>query len=255
MITVTHNGRTGRWAENPSDWGEVRREVYAAGACGFDTEYHGIDVRTQSPLLAKVHVWSLAILTNELHPRGYRKAKGWTLPVSALHHFESLLTGDVKKIAHNAPVDIHSVYGTTGWAPENVWDSLSFARWMWPELKVRGGFGLKALMPEKLGRAPLGAFTDLFSRPTYKTKTRKVKLPCTCGADGCRKRSAGHVRGEALEEIQVDGPREQVPLEEIVPGHPLFELLVVYAQEDAEAAIELFSLWQKPSSTLGQANR
>lgn len=121
-------------------------------------------------------------------------------------------------------------------------DTLSFSRVVLPGLKKHG---LKMHMADSLGRTPMGKYKDLFARPRLVVKTRVKKMKettCSCGEPGCRKRK-GHERQtrtwEDVYEEVVEQGTELTPLKEIVPGHALFETLVQYASEDAEAALEL----------------
>jgi hypothetical protein len=111
---------------------------------------------------------------------------------------------------------------------------------------TRVSHGLKSWMHD-LGREPVGAFKELFKRPKLvaRCKVKKHKeRRCSCGTDGCRKR-VGHSKTvveweEQIEEVVQHG-YEITPLTEIVAssGHPMFPVLVKYAAEDAEAALEL----------------
>lgn len=239
MRSVTHAGRSVLWADTEADYRLVHDSVQRAAArgesVGWDTEFTDCDPSEESAVgRARVHVFSLALLTPDWHPRGYRRAAGVTLPASALGSRwirGFLLDPDVRKIAHNAPVDVHAA-ANAGVEVAGVVNSISLARWLLPG---RRSYGLKALAGDALGREPLGAFRDLFSRPGSKRVKRRA---CACGEAGCRRRVLPF-HSKLEEVVVVPHGREPVPLGEIAPGHELFDLLAVYAAEDAEMAVEL----------------
>jgi hypothetical protein len=168
---------------------------------------------------------------------------GFTLPGDAFSDARVrgvLEDPDIIKVAHNSPVDIHTA-GNHGVRCAGVVNTVSLARWVLPERTSTGaGYGLKNLMP-LVGRTPLGTYKDTMTMEEYyetsKEKSRKV---CSCGVEGCRKRK-GHVKTEERWTEFTGHRREvQVPLEDVGPGHPLWDRLRVYAAEDAEAAVELY---------------
>jgi hypothetical protein len=247
---VEYKGRRVRWAEYQADWRKIAdwilRAAEAGDPVGFDSEFEGEDLRTHSPVgNVRIQVWSLALLTNQVTARGHRRAVGFTLPEAALHdvHIRGVLEDpDVIKVAHNAPVDIHAT-GNSKVRARGVVNSLSAARFVLPGRVEGDGFGLKSMMP-LVGRHPVGEFKELFTlRELLEIAHRKTRKVCTCGVQGCKKRK-GHERilEEWVEYTAVPKERE-VPLSEILdvgPRHPLWALLIVYAAEDAEAAVELY---------------
>lgn len=242
-------GTSRPFAGDPGTWDRVVDRARAAAArgeeLGLDTEFHGQDPSKGSCVgTARVHVWSLAVFNGRVSPRGHRSAGGVTLPAEALNHppVRDLLEDPaVTKVAHNLPVDHHAL-GNHGVQLAGAVNSLSVARWVWPG---RGGYGLKELMPALLGRRPLGDFTQLICEPNVQFRTKVTRTrTCDCGTPGCRLRK-GHQKTEVVTEtrefwIPKNQPTRPVPLEEIVPGHWLWGVLVPYAAEDAEAALELW---------------
>lgn len=229
-----------RFASDELAWRRVIETCKRAGLVGFDTETFGHDVETSTtPWRAKVHVWSLAVLTSSLHPRGFQRAKGVVLPVHALDCRvvrDFLEDSNVRKVAHNAPHDVHAV-GNHGINVRGWVDSLPRARMVFPDA---GKFGLKSLC-KLVGRE---------LTPYEKVLTMDVDVPfaarrCPCGVDKCSRRSKGH--GKADVTVLRRLPRLQ-PLETVVPGHPLWEGLVSYAEEDAVTALELWGLMDKKDS-------
>jgi DNA polymerase I-like protein with 3'-5' exonuclease and polymerase domains len=243
-----------KYAASPQDWDKVVAVCKQAGRIGFDTETYGHDIRkTSAPHRARIHVWSLAVPTPKLSPRGFHRARGVMLPAAALEYFpviELLEDPDVVKLAHNLPHDHHSVanHGITLGGGE---DTLHRARLMFPE---EASHSLKPLLEFKTGRRVI-TFEDVVSEPNeVKVVKSHRRRECTCGTPKCRRHKTQetthpdgtvtvveHIRAmvEWTEETtKVRGIRE-MPLESIVPGHPRFDLLTRYAIQDAEGVLEL----------------
>lgn len=217
---------------------------------GFDTEFHGVELGKHSVLArGKVHFASLAWYEGgeKLHPRGF------TVPRAAVVNAEVVrscapfrrLFEDGRNFfyAHNAPVDAH-IFKNEGIDIANVINTLTMARWCWPN-RARAtwggsGFGLDALSKDVLGEGKLESFTELFTetQERWKTKTTRTKR-CACHSPGCRKRSLPeHAKWEDVwEERELELITVPVPLELVVPGHPLFERAKRYAAQDAVLAL------------------
>lgn len=254
MEVVTYQGREVRWAGTARDWDRAARVCREAGIVGLDSEFHGVNLRERSPAgLAVVDVWSLAVHNGVIHPRGYEEADGLVLPAEALRHpsVRELLEDEaVLKICHNARAEYHAL-GNAGVELRNVEDSLELARWVLPErVSLPDAYRLKALVA-LLGLTPLGEYKVLFSEPNTVTVHRHRKSRrCECGAQPCRRRGVGHARYDHLEEWDetvVRGDR-LIPLETIREGHPLWDLLRVYAAEDAVFALALRSYLRRVGS-------
>lgn len=240
-----------RYAHTPAEWGEIAAKI-TGKTVGWDTEYYredGTDARKGSARLCKVWVWSLAFPNGRQSPRGFPLCSSVVLPAQALHHppmQQALLSATL--VGHNVGVDVHATENTVpGLVLNNTINTLDIARLVWPELKGSYGFGLKALMEHKLGLPPVGEFSDLFikevTETTIKVKEVTTKI-CSCGVPKCRKRK-GHTKTEVTELVEVPVTKTTTvpcPLPEIVPGHPLWEVLVPYAGLDAEAALSLLHL-------------
>lgn len=240
------------YLSTPSEWDDLVRRLADAAIIGLDTEFYGVDVRRQSTCnRARVHVFSLAEFTGKRSPRGHYMARGYVLPAEALPAVAPLLTdSSLVKVVHNRAVDDHAL-ASHGIRLAGAVNSLSLARWCWPELVRGGGFGLKALML-KLGKLPVAEFGDVvrYTREELTSSwVKKRTRVCSCGEEGCRKRN-GHDKVEVEETVEVVRTRtvrDEYPLESIVPGHPRWELLVEYAAEDAVSALELYSLLVRTS--------
>ncbi len=237
------------YLDNPEQWEELAQLCRDAGVIGLDTEFYNVNVTKQSCVgRAKIHVWSVALRTSKRSPLGFAKARGWVLPVAALGHFKALLEDrGVIKAVHNQSVDQHAL-ANHGIGLRGAINTLGLVRWFRPELvSQEGRFGLKALMGALLRRVPVCSFKELVSdtRQIVVTKQKVVTVrECSCGEPACRKRK-GHLKSTREELVDVSKEKTekfQHRLEDIVPGHPRWELLVRYAAEDAVAALEIMEL-------------
>lgn len=240
----------GVYLDRPEQWDELADRLRGAGVIGLDTEFYGLDVRKQSCVgKARVHVWSVAIRSKRLSPLGFHRARGWVLPGVALRHpslMAVLEDPEVTKCVHNQAVDDHAIHNE-GVSLRGCVNTLGLARWWWPELTARGGFGLKNLMQVELHRAPICEYVDVVNdeRMVEVIRTHEVLMSvCDCGEPSCRKRK-GHSKTKMRMNVSTVGSRReryQHPLESIVPGHPRWDLLVRYSAEDAVAALEIHEL-------------
>lgn len=235
------------YLDKETQWDGLIARIRDQGVCGFDTEFYNVNVKKQSCVgRARIHVFSLAIRTKTLHPRGFHVCRGWVLPVAALDYppMRALLEDEsIRKEIHNESVDSHSLANHKIRLAGGR-NTLGLIRYYRPELvKQPGRFALKPLMMSLFGREPVCEYEDVVNdvRPYAKIKLRKMKArECSCGAMGCKFRK-GHTKTDIVitEEQIVESEEEyQIPLESIVPGHPRFDLLCRYAAEDAVAALE-----------------
>ena len=243
-----------RWLDTPAQWASAAAVVRASAAAGdpvgWDSETHGHDVtETTAPHRARVHVWSLGVLTATRHPRGHRVASGAVFPLEAMMSGplrEALEDPGVVKVAWNAPHDVHSA-GNHGVTVRSAVDGLQRLRVLRPDLPRHG---LKSVC-SLVGRT-LTPFETVLTMDEWHWAPGTC---CACEAPdhvwwcspqkvgslgeerkGCRRRSDGHSRVACL--LPKHGPRLQA-LESVVPGHPLHPGLVTYSAEDAVTAVEL----------------
>lgn len=228
-----------------ADWGclaSLLRAIPPEAVIGIDTETYGHNVRESSPAYrASIHVWSLSVVTQELHPRGYYKHKGWVLPVAALPTFADVLASGVTFVAHNANHDLHAL-ANIGFRVSKVVDTLDVSRLVWPG---RDAYGLKALEIDKLGKDTRYTFQDVTAAMDEEFTVAKPGTVCACGEPKCRKTEAKWGAVHAKTECQVVTARTRkvpCPLETITEGHPRWDMLVEYAAEDAVSAPELYQL-------------
>lgn len=250
-----------KYLSTEKQWDKLISIVRAKGVCGLDTEFYNVDPSKQSCVgRSRIHVWSIAVRTGKLDPRGYTKCIGWMLPSAALDYppmRELLEDAKVKKEVHNENVDKHS-FRNHGITLRGARDTLNYVKWQRPELiNLPGRFKLKNLMWVLLRKNPVCTFKALVSderiiQVPYEKK-RKLK-GCSCGAAKCGKRKptvlntpsgikvVPHVKTTTEEKyIAYRSKKEKFkwPLEQIVPGHPRFELLTKYAIEDAVCALQV----------------
>ena len=223
-----------------AQWAGALERIERERVIGLDTEFYGVDFKEGHSCVnrAQVHVWSVAVLTGKMHPRGYRTATGAVLPREALPFFKGMLEDPaITKVAHNSNVDVHALYNA-GIDTQGIVNTLSLSRWTLPG---RQRYGLDVLCQELLGAGKADHFNDIFrfQRTTVETRWKDV-THCDCGVSGCRKRR-GHMKTKVSEpyDVEVKDGWGFIPLESVVPGHPLWERLVVYAEVDAVRALEL----------------
>lgn len=239
------------YLDEPWQWDALVTLCRAAGGFGCDSEFDGLNVGKQSCVgRARVHVWSVAVRTDRLDPRGYHRCRGYVLPASSLDYtpLRALLEDEsVRKDLHNQSVDDHAFHNH-GIRLRGARNTLGLVRWYRPELvNEPGRFKLKSLMHSMLGRSPVCTFKELVSyeRQVQVPKEKQVtRQECSCGVEGCRKRK-GHEKREWLETVTVyreKTERGEYPLRDIVKGHERFPLLCEYAVEDAVAAEQLGEL-------------
>lgn len=232
------------WMPTPDLWDRVLDKLFAAHEkqepCGFDSEFYNVDVSEQScAFRSKIHVFSVAWLTDKIHPRGFRKARGAVFPKEAMLHprMRQWLTGNYWKVASNAPVDQHS-FSNEGIDLGGVENVLSFYRWMKPgQLK----YGLDHATEHELGRKPFCTYKELVTEEYEHVRvTQKKGKKCECGDKSCRKRDPMfHTRREVI----IETPRtsiklREIPLENITPDHPRHAALTLYAADDSIASVE-----------------
>lgn len=200
---------------------------------GLDSEFYGVDLKAGESCIgrSRVHVWSIALFDGGYSPRGYRTARGYTLPAAALEVFRPILTNPaVQKYAHNSNVDVHSIFNTASIDVLGVVNTLSLVRWMVPG---RLKYGLDIICSELLGFGKFASFDEVCSRPRMVEETYKE---CSCGVEKCRKRK-GHDKVDRTRMVPHPTLRDEIPLESIIPGHENFGLLIDYAAQDSVGAL------------------
>lgn len=223
-------GRVHKYLDKEEEWRKLVDYINSSGTTelGLDSEFYGVDLPGGESCVGRsqVHVWSVALFDGGYSPRGYRTARGYTLPVEALGHFRGILSSqNLLKYAHNSNVDVHSIHNTSGIDCVGIVNTLSLVRWVVPG---RLKYGLDVICQELLGFGKLSTFEEICSVPSFVDVVRKR---CSCGVEGCRKRK-GHTKSEEVVSVESDTKRTPIPLESIVPGHKKFLDLIDYAAQD-----------------------
>lgn len=243
----------------------LNRAADRGDACGLDTEFYGwdwsngtyfdYDPREISPVgRTRVHVWSVSAPTNEVSPRGYRRAHGAVLSEAALSFGPLLrwLGSDAGKCCHNLASDAHTL-ANHGVVLGGGRDTLGVARWVWPDraglTPSRKPYNLKTLATELLGYDVTTMFED-FMEPNI-VETKVVRSRCVCGVEGCRKRKDPHGQEKVTVVDYVERGKKATDLRTIMPGHSLWERFVGYAAQDAMWAAELNDLALSTKKELG----
>ena len=174
------------WLALPEQWSALGRRLQTIGEFALDTETYDQPDRTSPQHRAKVHCWSVAVSTKKRSPRGHFLATGMVLPVGALYDAEiQRALGDpaVRKWAHNAPHDYHSIVNM-GVPVEGLEDTLQYLRVAVPGMPQ---YGLKAVRQWALGKQPRPGFKEVTSYQTVLARStfRKSKS-CVCGRSPCR---------------------------------------------------------------------
>lgn len=250
-----------QWLDKPEQWDAVVKACYAKKVVGLDTETYGHNVKTSTPAYrAKVDVWSLALQTTKLHPRGYHVARACVLPLEAALYSpmkEMLASHDVLHVFHNAHHDQHA-FANHGIEVGAIFDTLDAVRLLWPGMDE--GYYLKPLRVNILGKPVREGFKGKRASKTHGategltddievryTVLKEVKV-CACGEDGCRKTErkwgADHAKTVMNEEVEKTR-MEPCPIESIVPGHVRWERKLSYAGDDAADGLELYEMVQQ----------
>lgn len=243
------------WLERPDQWDKLVAHLRRAGEFGLDTETYGQPDKTSPQHRARVHCWSVGLLTDTRSPRGYRRAVGRVLPRVALDYpavRELLSDGAVRKWAHNAPHDRHSLENE-GVEVCGLQDSL---QWLRVAAPGRNDYGLKGAEQWALGYPTRPSFLDVVSYVSRVYHARRVReRGCVCGENPCRARSSStwcdtdgmwreHTRVQWLRFVPVERPvpaRYAVP--DFVPGAQLEPLIWVATKDKATGRMKSPPPW------------
>lgn len=173
------------WLDKPEQWVALADALRKAGEFGFDTETYGQPDKTSPQYRARVHCWSVGVLTAGTSPRGFRHAVGRVLPVAAMEAGplrEVLEDPSIRKYAHNAPHDYHATRNH-GVAIAGLEDSLQWLRVAVPGMR---DYGLKGAEQWALGYGPRPEFWDMMKYMGTVTKVRsRWERACICGKRPC----------------------------------------------------------------------
>lgn len=234
------------YADTSEKIDKVVAALWAVDIAGLDTEFTGVEVGKQScAARAKVHIWSVAVPKKKITPRGVRESEAAVLPSWALQYapMKAWLESDAKKAVHNLPVDYHAINSGLVCLNGGI-NTLSLARWAWPDRARGAGFSLDSLGMDILGEGKISSFSEIFKETymDYIIRTKRITY-CECGAVPCRKRitTPGHRRFERIEETKIEKPSErEIPLDSVVPGHQKWPEALAYAAQDAILALGVY---------------
>jgi hypothetical protein len=177
------------WLDRPDQWDKLAEHLKKAGEFGIDTETYGQPDKTSPQHRARVHCWSVGLLSETRSPRGFKRGVGRVLPRDALFHgsIRSVLrdTG-IRKWAHNAPHDRHALENE-GVEIRGLEDSLQALRVACPGRK---DYGLKSAEQWALGYDGRPTFVEMVSYQKRVCHARRVReRGCICGGTPCRART------------------------------------------------------------------
>jgi hypothetical protein len=221
---------------DPAKWPAVAEWLRTAGerdGFGYDTETYGQPDKTSPQHRARIHCWSVGVLTETRSPRGFRRAVGRVLPVEALSFGpirEVLEDARYAKYAHNSPHDYHSTRNA-GVEIAGLVDTLQWLRVAVPGMRE---YGLKAAEQWALGYPSRPEFRDMRVYEAVEVHARRRKeRGCICGKTPCRAKQAsdwldadGVWRPHLRVEWKVFTPeqrtvRRRLEVPEFVPGAQL----------------------------------
>lgn len=177
------------WLARPEQWTALGQRLQTIGEFALDTETYGQPDKTSPQHRTKVHCWSVGVLTNRRHPRGYHIAAGVVLPAIALENDTiraALASRTIRKWAHNAPHDYHSIVNM-GVEVNGLEDTLQWLRVAVPGMRQ---YGLKLVSQWALGKPPRPGFKEVTGyQTTVQRSTWKKDKQCVCGKKPCRAKS------------------------------------------------------------------
>jgi hypothetical protein len=228
----------------------LRRSSDSGDVVGLDTEFWGVEIGKQScASRARVHLISLAIKRrpHTLAARPYHIADTVVVLSSALSHegIFNWIESDAPKAVHNLPVDAHAL-ATDNCNLGGGINTLSKARWAWPGRARGPGFTLDSLGEDLIGAGKTESYQDIFTEIRNEViRTRIIRTRhCKCEEPGCRRRKLpDHEKftTETPNEVRKDVPHP-VPLQSVIPGHPLWKRAEDYSARDAWLALAVDDL-------------
>lgn len=239
------------YLSEPSEWDDLAAQCRASRpAVGYDTEFDGVDINSESTVgRARIHVFSLAVVPPGATESalGFKHPVGYVLPERALRHpsIRALLEDrEVEKAIHNQPVDSHATWNS-GVALRGGINTLDMARFVYPwrAQLVRGNYDLDSICKWRVGQGKTDDFDDLLGYDAQEPYTvEKTFKLCACGEVGCRKKKAPHdTKSDVQRVVSLSRlVRRILPLEQLVPGHALWDRYIAYAASDAVLALILY---------------
>ena len=238
------------WVANESECVAPIAAARACGLAGYDSEFDGLDINTQSCVgRARVHVFSLATPSGPLDPLGFNEPESWVFPARLMNYgpLKALLEdASVRMAVHNQFVDAHAAYNA-GVSLGGCINTLSMARWIYPARAalVSGNYDLDSLCRWRMGRGKTEDFNEFLGYWDTEPAEHTVHINrCSCGELRCRKKTGIHwgKNKEAVTEAYQKKVRKILPLEKLNESHALWARYLAYAAADAELALSLYQL-------------
>jgi len=211
---------------------------------GVDTETIGVDPTSESPVgRGRIFCWSLAFIDPELgkHETGVPLAQRVFLPGWTLERLTPWLESDLPKVGHGIFEFDKHLFANQGIQLGGILaDTVHMSRLLQADKNKPNG--LKHLMSTFLGYE-LGAFKELFSRPTALPPDKKQSQQVE-GKQSYKKIDGYRVPtytapGDCW--VRFNDSPSQIPLDELWEYYPkLRNTLVDYASLDAKATLELY---------------
>jgi len=236
------------YCETQSQVDDALTEIFKYPIAGLDTEFYGCDITRESPVGKSIcHVFSVAVPSGPVLPRGFNEAESWVFPASALAHpgIKAWLEDkSYAKAVHNQPVDHHTLRNH-GVNLAGGLNTLAKARFWYPHRAKREGFNLDSLGRDYCGAGKTEGFDDLLGYDAIEVREHEVtKKRCECGALSCAKKKMGadficHTI-KTPERVVVPynvKVRRHILLADLHPGHSLWERYLAYAAWDAVLAL------------------
>lgn len=235
---------------------EALTEILKYKDSGLDTEFYGCDITKESPVGRSIcHVFSVAVPSGPLLPRGFNDTKSWVFSADLLQHpgIKAWLENEqYRKAVHNQPVDHHTLRNH-GVSLKGGCNTLAMARFWYPARAKREGFDLDSLGRDFCGAGKTESFDDLLGYDAVEVREHEVtKKRCECGVLGCTKKKMGadFVCHTIKTPERVIAPynvkvRRHLPLVELHPGHSLWARYLAYAAWDAVLALWILQLMER----------
>lgn len=235
-------------------------EILRYEVAGLDTEFYGCDITEESPVGRSIcHVFSVAVPSGPLLPRGFNGADSWVFAASLLAHPPVkawLEDAKYTKPVHNQPVDHHTLWNH-GVELRGGVNTLEMARFWYPNRNHRAGFDLDSMGQDFCGAGKTETYASLFGYEVHEEyEIEAWKQVCSCGVLGCRKRKAErdgtvHEKGgwESTMATRKRKVRRFIPLTDMNPEHPLWDRYMKYAAWDAVLALWIYQLMLRDGAT------
>lgn len=239
------------WVASEREADDAIQQIRQQPLAGYDSEFDGVDISSQSCVgRSRLDVFSIAIKTGRLNPLGYQEPESWVfegrlITTEAVRRY--LEDGSYRKVIHNRTVDEHTARNA-GVRIRGGQCTLNMARFLYPERAnlVRGNYDLDSICRWRVDRGKTEDFDDLFGYDAYEDfeATAQANYCLACADFGCKKKKPPHDIKHPRTRVvtRTRKVRRHLRLDEVRPGHALFERYATYAAVDAELALILYQM-------------